>query len=249
MKKILVLLVFAFPMALAAQDNQPREDTAAMIIDRYMSILNYDALPHDSLLVLETFITYPQTNDTFVMKRWYMWPQMMRVEIWRGQEQHGGLCTNGHDRYRKFIKSLGYWQDIDADQFYDNLHGYDFRGPLYNWRINGTQLDYQGKVKAPGGQMLESVLVNTPGMFYRYYMFQPDGLLALIVETEEIDSKKSASFDEVHIEWKCMHEYKLLGKSLFPSQESFMRRGTLTVMETSAHFEARNELLFNIDKR
>ena len=247
MKKIL-LLAMLLPTLVAAQDHLLREDTAARLVDRYLDILNIDALPHDSLLVLETQITVVGTTDTFLMRRWYSWPQMLRLEVWHGDDMHGGLCTNGTSRYRSYNRSLGYWIDVEPERFYDGMVGYDFRGPLYNWRTANLQLSYKGKVQVTGGRVLESVRVESPNLFTRYYMFEPNGLLAIIIETDEMEGKRNEQSEKLRIEWKCMHEYLSVGSTVLPRLESFLRNGELTVLETKARLEPRRDIIFNSDR-
>ena len=48
MKKTILLFLCLLPVAMHAQD------TAQAIVDRYLSLLNYEDLPKDSLLVIAT---------------------------------------------------------------------------------------------------------------------------------------------------------------------------------------------------
>ena len=224
-----------------------QKDTAAAIVDRYITLLGHDRLSQDSVLAMVTTITSPGSQDTFVMKRWFMPPRMMRVEVWHGKELQTGLCTNGKDRYRIFFPEKGYWEDRPDYAFYEKIENYDFRGPLYNWRAHGLTLTYKGVTKAKGVE-LQTVIVEGPGMYTRHYMFEPSGLLSVIIETDEIDTVEYGRSDEPHTEWKIEHEYMELGTaSLLPKEESFMRGGVLTVLRTEAWFEPRQTLLFNKD--
>ncbi len=221
-------------------------DTAARIVDRYLEMLGNDRWPADSLLVMETLVTSPGTADTFVMKRWYATPQMMRVEVWLNDTLQMGLCTNGSNRYRKYVHSLGYWVDVSSIHFYDRLIGYDFRGPLYGWRTQGAVLTYKGPATVLGKEGLQAVRVDVPERYARYYFFEPSGLMSMVVETTELGDLYQDT-EMSHIDWKFVHEYQQVGSSLLPKQESFLRDGKLTVMETAAHFEKRNTLIFNQD--
>lgn len=248
-RKILAMMVLLLPVALHGQGLGTNADSAARVVDRYIGMLNYEALPPDSMLTMRTVITVGEGNDTFTLLRWFVPPLMMRLEVWGGKRLHTALCTNGKDRYRLYKPDLGYWVDLDPAVFYERLVGYDFRGPLYNWRAHGAQLEYKGFTTAMGGHTLETVLVDAPGQYKRYYFFEPTGLLSVIVETDEIDVEEYKQSDMTRIEWKCIHEYMQVGESLLPKQESFMRKGVLTVEETEAHFEAIKPLLFNADRR
>lgn len=248
-KKTIIALLAVLPMAAAGQGVETNADTAARIVDRYVGMLNYGALPSDSVLTMRTVVTVGDQGDTFVMLRWFVPPQMMRLEVWKGKRLHAALCTNGKDRYRQYKPDLGYWVTVEKVGFYERLVGYDFRGPLYNWRAHGASLKYKGLTTAMGGHRLETVEVEAPGQYKRYYFFEPTGLLSVIVETDEIDVDEYKKSDLTRIEWKCFHEYLQIGESLLPKQESFLRQGMLTVEETEAHFEPFDALLFNIDRR
>lgn len=248
MKKVLSIALLALlPSLLAAQDHLLRPDTAAMLVDRYLRILNADGLPADSTLELVTTVTTSGNTDTFTIRRWYAAPQMHRVEVWHGRQLQTAFCSNGKDRYRLYKPDLGYWVDITPDAFYDRLSGYDFRGPLHGWRAQNAHLTYKGAVNVSGKGTLHSVFAEMPGHYSRYYLFEPTGLLAVIIETGEMDTTEFKPFEASRIEWKCMHEYQQVGPSIVPKQESFMRRGQLTVMETTARLVRRETLVFNQD--
>lgn len=243
MRRLFALLVL---LSLAPFSRGQAVDTAAQIVDRYLEMLGNDRWPADSLLVMETVITSPGSADTFMMKRWFLPPQMMRVEVWLNDTLQTGLCSNGSDRYRKYVPSLGRWEDVASIHFYARLMGYDFRGPLYGWRTQGAVLTYKGPATVLGREGLQAVKVEVPERFARYYFFEPSGLMAMVVETEELDDLHR-DIDRTHIDWKFVHEYQQVGRSMLPKQESFLRDGKLTVLETTAHFKPRNTLIFNQD--
>lgn len=233
-------------LALAPALRGQTADTAVQIVERYLELLGNDRWPADSLLVMKTVITSPQSGDTFVMKRWFMPPQKHRIEVRLNDTLQTAYCGNGSDRFRKYIPSLGYWQDIPSYQFYTELAGYDFRGPLHGWRAQGATLTYEGPATVMGRHGLEAVKVEVPDRYVRHYFFEPSGLMSMIVETAELDSLYRDRYS-VHIDWKFIHEYQQVGRSLLPKQESFMRQGKLTVMETEAYFEPAKTLIFNQD--
>lgn len=240
---LISLLLALLPLAATAQT-----DTAAMIVDRYEELLGPERLPQDSMLTMVTTITSPGSQDTFIMKRWYVPPLMMRVEVWYKDKMQTGLCTNGKNRYRIYSPKKGFWEDKLDYRFYEELEGYDFRGPLHNWRAKGMTLSYKGITRAKGDHELLTVTVEGPKMYTRHYMFEPTGLLAVIIETDELDTTEYHSNGEPHTEWKIMHEYMPIGpSSLLPKEESFMRGGVLTIMQTEAWMEPKQTLLFNKD--
>lgn len=240
---LLIALLALLPLTAKGQ-----VDTAARIVDNYQELLGADRLPKDSMLTMVTTITSPGSHDTFIMKRWYIAPLMMRVEVWLNDTMQTGLCTNGKDRFRIFDPAKGYWEEKKDYQFYEKIEGYDFRGPLHNWRAKGLTATYKGITRAKGDHELQTVTVAGPGVYTRHYMFEPTGLLAVIIETDELDTVEYHSVGEPHTEWKIMHEYMEVGpSSLLPKEESFLRGGVLTIMQTEAWFEPKKTLLFNKD--
>lgn len=243
MKRIFALLIL---LAMAPAMRGQAVDTATRIVERYLDMLGSDRWPTDSMLVMKTVITSPQSTDTFVMKRWYMPQQRHRIEVWLGDTLQTAFCGNGSDRFRKYNPSLGYWEDIPSYYFYTELGGYDFRGPLHGWRAQGATLTYEGMATVVGRKGLEAVKVEVPERYARHYFFEPSGLMSVIVETDELDSLYRDRYN-TRIDWKFIHEYQQVGRCLLPKQESFMRQGKLTVMETEAYLEPANTLIFNQD--
>lgn len=234
-------------LALAPLAATGQKDTAAAIVDRYVELLGYGRLPQDSMLTMVTTITSPGSADTVVMKRWFMPPLMMRVEVWQDGALQEAFCTNGKDRYRIYDRKQEYWTEYKDYIFYERVQPYDFRGPLYNWRSQGLTVSYKGVTTAKDHK-LETVTVEGPGYYTRHYMFEPTGLLAVIMETDEIDTAEYRRSEESHIEWKIEHEYMEVAPGvLLPKEESFMRHGRLTVLRTEAWLEPRQALLFNKD--
>lgn len=236
-------------LALASLTATGQKDTAEAIVDRYVELLGYTRLPQDSMLTMVTTVTSPGTADTFVMKRWFVPPLMMRVEVWHGDTLTNAFCTNGKSRYRIYDRKKELWTAYDDYIFYEKIVPYDFRGPLYNWRAQGLTLSYKGITKAKGDHELQTVTVEGPGYYTRHYMFEPSGLLAVIIETDEIDTVEYRRYEDGHIDWKIEHEYMEVAPGvLLPKEESFMRLGVLTVLRTEAWLEPRQTLLFNKDK-
>ncbi|MBR6844278.1 MAG: hypothetical protein IKM79_04160 [Bacteroidales bacterium] len=241
MKKILIAIML-LPMAAWAQVDS----TSARIVDRYLDILNIDALPQDSMLVLTTTITSTGSNDTVVMQRWYQSLHMFRVEVKGSTGLQTALCGNGKNRYRGYLEGMG-WGDMTSTAFYNHLIAFDFRGPLHGWRAKNLIMSYAGKVNVEQREeKLDAVRVEVEGSYTRLYLFEPSGLLGVIVELDEaLDSSRVTR--ESHIEWKCEHEYGMIGETLLPTLESFMRDNRLTILRTEMHFEPRNDKLFNHD--
>jgi len=213
-------------------------------------MLNYDALPTDSMLVLETTVTFHGSNDTFIMKRWFATPTMMRLEVYHGDTLTTGLCTNGGARHREYSHHNQWWNESDHNTFHRKMDAYDFRGPLYNWQLHGIKLSYMGTAELKG-QPLQVVRAQQEQAYTRYYMFEEQSGLMVLMQEKDDDSTFTTPLLQAlavkPIDYKVVHEYSPAGASLIMSEESYMRDGLLTFMHTKAHFEPRNNLLFNQD--
>ena len=242
MKRFALALTLLLPLAAAAQSDS----TAIRIVDRYLKIMNIDAMPADSMLVATTEIVYPISGDTFTMQRYYATPQMHRIEVRKTDGSlQTGLYGNGSDTYKAYTDKYRQWVSVTTESFYSRLGGFDLRGPLYNWRSANAYLVYRGKTSYKG-QQLDAVHYSAPGFFGRLYLFEPSGLLSAIIEDDTVNDGYNALLD-AHIDWKCIHEYDYVGPMLLPTVESFMRQNTLTIMRTRMRLEKRDNSLFNHD--
>lgn len=244
MKKTFLILALLLPLAAAAQDS------AEAVVQRYLKLLNYEALPADSLLVMETTVSFHGSDDTYTLRRLYAVPNMMRVEVWHGDTLTNGYSTNGGSRHREYSRALGWWNDAEHSIFHKRIDSYDFRGPLYRWRERGIKLTYMGGATTKG-ERLQVVRAEMADNYTRYYMFeQQSGLLVLMQERDEDTTNTNTVLKALRprpIDYEVIHEYLPVGESLVPSEMSYMRDGLLTIMRTSARFEPRNDLLFNKD--
>lgn len=242
MKRLVLTLILALPLAVAAQSDS----AAVRIVERYLAIMNIDAMPADSMLVATTQIVYPITGDTLTMRRLYAAPHMFRVEVRDADGKlQTGLCGDGISHYRAYSTHAMQWRSITRESYFSRLGGFDLRGPLYDWRNENAYLTYRGATEYKG-QRLDVVHFSAPGYFGRLYMFEPSGLLSVILEEDSVDDGYHALLD-AHIDWKCVHEYAHVGPLLIPSIESFMREKTLTVLHTEAHLEKRDNDQFRQD--
>lgn len=247
MKRLVILLVL-LPLGLRAQTK----DSAELIVERYLKMLNFEALPQDSTLVMESTITFHGSTDTFTMRRWYAPPTMMRVEVWHDDQLSEGYCTNGSSRHREYMRRMKWWDDVDHSVFHQKIDAFDFRGQLYNWQVRGVKLSYRGEVNYKG-QQLQVVRAEQADVYTRYYMFEKrSGLLVIVQEKDEREKNDAiqvalAQLKVSPMEYEVIHEYLPAGMSLVPSQVSYMRDDLLTIMQTTLHFEPRNNLLFNQD--
>ncbi len=242
MKGKIALLLLLIPMWIQAQDS------AQMVVNRYLELLNYEALPKDSMLVMETTITFRESLDTFTMHRYFQSPGMMRVEVWYGDSLTEAFCTNGSTRHRIYSPSQEWWDDYPHEEFHSRIQPYDFRGPLYAWKGFDIKLTWLGMSNVDGHR-LQTVKTEQKDHYNRIYFFDPQsGLLVLIMEEDAMpEGSYKSPLAEPPIDFKFIHEYMPVGASLIPSQESYRRKGDLTIMQTVFSLKPRNDLLFNQD--
>ena len=237
MKQTLTFLLLLLPV-LACSQQLPGsgDDSSAAVVDRYLRMMNIEGYHADSMLVMETAVTVFGSSDTLWLRRWFAPANKHRVELWYQGKLTEGMISNGEDKFLLYDTKKKKWTSTKPGEVVPKLSGYDFRGPLYMWRWNGTHLTWNGMSELKG-QPVKVVKASRPGMYDRYYMFEAgSGLLTLVMETDAYDST-AAPMKESHIEWKSCHEYLPVGNHLVPSQESFMRNKKLTILSTTAHME------------
>lgn len=217
------------------QENRPivtatNSDTAKAIVDNFLRALNYEALPADSMLYIESSIfDFNDRSDTLVMKRWFMPPHNHRVEIWEHGNIQLGYLTNGTDNARRYDTVKHRWQKIDLATYYDNGFAYDFHSPLYSWRTNGTELHYLGKWELHGVKVYK-VHAETPSMYARDYLFDIDnGLLFFVIEYSTVFGGEEDPYHR-NVDWRAFTDYIHIGKSLLPYTESYKQNGHVTVI-------------------
>lgn len=246
---LFLLVVSLMSTTLHGQDHLLAvRDSAEVVVERYLQLLNFDKLPADSLLVIETTVTFPNVTDSVFMKRWYMPGGHFRVEVHQNGKLLTGLVSNGKDRFGRYNRRDATWEKIHVEELEESLLGYDFRGPLYDWRGKNAELTWEGYGTVKD-QRLQVVKVSCPGFYDRHYMFEPEsGLLVLVVETDIMPGiSEKAPLNQNHIDWKAIHEYQPLGTSLLVTQESFARNGQLTILTSTVRFEPADESIFNRD--
>ena len=243
MKRTIIALLLLLP-AMAFGQLSEADDTAATVVERYLRLLNVEGYSEDSMLVMETTVTVYGSDDTLTLRRWFSPARKHRVEVWHKGQLQDGLIGNNEDVFLHYNAATKRWEKLGEREFFSQVAGYDFRGPLYLWRWSNTKLTWNGITEVEG-KPLQVVKASRPGLYDRFYMFEPSsGLLTLIVETEEYVGKNEP-LKESHVEWKCCHEYLPVSNHLVPSLESFMRDGKLTILSTTAHLEPIRPRFFN----
>ena len=123
MKKLLYIVTLML-IALPAQSQSAlsNADTAALIIGRHYEITDYDAIPKDSMLFIESHIVYQdQPKDTLLMRRWYVWPNRFRLEITRQDSLLTGYRNDGKDEYMKYDYRKDDWAPVNINYYYNLL--------------------------------------------------------------------------------------------------------------------------------
>ena len=245
MKRLVLLLALVgVTLTAFAQNHQYIPDTATLIVDRYLRALNVEAQKTDSMLYVETVtVCREHPGDTMFMKRWFLPPQCMRAEVFEKGRRVVGYRSNGKDVYREFKK--GKWSTISPSEFLTLASGYDFRGPLYNWRINGIDLTYEGEWLF-NNQPVYRVLVQDIFRYDRHYLFDKSNYLMFLADeippTEEKAKREQAA---APIEWRAIHEYLPVGEMLLPSVESYQVNGELFIVYHTYRYLPVDMRLFN----
>ncbi|MDY5969749.1 MAG: hypothetical protein SPJ13_07050 [Bacteroidales bacterium] len=217
-----MMLSSFFACALHAQEETQVKDSGTIVIENYFAKVNVDNVPADSMLYIESFsVNIHQPVDTVFMRRWFGGRNQARVEMTYQGRLVDGLQSDGDNIFRAYDSVKQQWTDIKREQYYDKMC-YDYRGPLYNWRINGAAVYYQG-VWDFQGHSVYRVFVMQPGRYDRNYLFEKEtGLLFFIDEQDSHDENMRKS-RQGHVAWRAYHEYAPLNGALYVSEESFMK--------------------------
>lgn len=247
MKKLAFLaLLLLGTMAASAQ----KADTARMVVNRYLSLMNLDAaLRSDSVLFVETAIVQRDNpKDTVWMRRWYVKPNLARVELWRKGKLSFGIYGNGKGKYRHYEAQKKVWLDAQEDSYLDVASAYDFRTPLYFSRTNGMEMEYKGEWNYNSNEV-QRILVSDPVRYDRYYLFEKKSGLLFLIQELDSHSEDMATGDAHKVDWRAYHEYVPFGTfSLLPSVESYQADGIVTFQHHTYRYLPLDLNLFNNDR-
>lgn len=246
-KNLLIFALLAITAVGQAQNHLYTVDSAKMVLDKYLSLLNYGIISNDSTLFIESSIVNQQKpGDTVFMRRWFTMPNYYRIEVWHHDSLQTGYAGDGNLHFRTFNKSNQMWQDIAANKYYDEIEGYDFHGPLYRWKTAGIDISFAGTWTF-NGHPVYRLYVKDPHRFYRYYLFEKEtGLLFYVDEQNEHD-EDSKPLDTIHVQWRAYNEYIPVGKQLFISTESYLYDNQVTVLHHKYRFLKRDMEPFYVD--
>ncbi|MBQ4376585.1 MAG: hypothetical protein II793_02680 [Bacteroidales bacterium] len=244
MKRLLYISILFIATTIMAQPNPP--DSAEWVVGRYMSLMNYEAVPRNEMLFIEsTAMPRYAGGDTAIVKRWYTGFSSCRIEVWQKGQLIEGWHNYEHKIFRKYDSQKKQWVDASEIHYYDHTIGYDFRGPLYKRATNGSFMLYGGIATFEGNKVYK-VMVTAPGMFDRdYYFEQRSGLLFLIIE-KETSYGEERNDGEGRLEWRSIDEYLPLGETLIVSKETYQQNGLRT---TTTHKPTLMEVNLDIFKK
>lgn len=236
------LLVLFASICTQAQNHLYTADSAAIVMDRFVTRQNLDAFKADSILYIETTIlnNAQGKRDTLRMRRWAAARSCYRTEVWIDTVQRVGLCSDGLHHRGLNGKTLR-WDSISAEKFYHYHSGYDFRGHLYYWKTSGLEMEYKGLWNWPGGGRAHRIFVRQPTRFDRNYLFEEgSGLLFFI---QDLPTHKEEVQDSVHADWRAVREYVPVGGMLLPSVEEY-QAGLMrtTVIHSYRYLPLRKEI-------
>ncbi len=223
-------------------------DSAEAVIARFMTLMNYEALPHDSILLIEsTIVTRNAPHDTCKMRRWYGYPHNVRIEVWMHDTLYEGYHNNGIKYYRKYDYKQKMWIDASDIHYNDMTQAYDYRGPLYNRHNKGYEISYAGEYTF-NNHKIYRISVSSPETYDRMYLFEKtSGLLFLCTESTTIQGKNSKDIGDNHIDWRAYEEYLPLHESLIMSSESYQHHNTVTFARHIPRLIPMNKNIFKYD--
>lgn len=246
MKKFFSILLFALLFASASwgQNQLSNADSARLIIDKYLEILRHDAIKADSMLYIESIVvSRSNTDDTCVLKRWYLAPNCYRVELWNRDTLLFGLMTDGLTIHKRITKDEKRWEDISISEFMDLFPGYDFHGPFAHYKVLGWDIRYEGIWNFNGHEVYK-IFVQAPHYYDRYYLFEKESNLLFLIDEQETLEPNTYVQDSSHVDWRAYHEYTPLGFALFPSIESYQIDGEITTIFSNIRYVAKDEKIF-----
>lgn len=242
MKKSLLLLVMTGLMAsLSAQipkDATPADTTrAAQIIDKYLSMVNFENYKTDSILyVVSKVVERNHPKDTMYIYRWYQGSRKVRYEMWQQGKLEDGYYGDGVNVFRKFRESVREWAQITAESFYSGVMALDIRGSLYDWRVKGAEACYAGSITYEGIPV-DRVFVSCPYYYDRYYYFEKSsGLLFLVTEDDHVYDKGTAPYNDERVDWRAWNDFTPMRNFMLPGVESYQHEGSIVTIHNSFQY-------------
>ena len=228
---------------LASGQASTSEHKADSIVDAFYRTLNLEALRSDSLLYVESHIIPRGQTDTLIMRRWAGPRQRRRVELWYQGQLQMCLFSDGRTYFDHYRDDEG-WKSVNAEKYYDEIQAYDIYGPLYQWRIRGEELTYEGIAWYNEKPVVRIGARNSSHYDRHYYFEQGSKLLFLYTESDSINGEPLSIPTQNRVDWHAYHEYQPLGEVLLPAVESYQHKNNITLIFHKARYVANDERIF-----
>ena len=218
---------------------QITKDSAAIVINRYLSNLGHDSLNWQTIDI-KSIITFSDGNDTIIMERRFAFPEYSFVKLSRQGKVFFGLYSDNTE-FLQYDTARRSWDVTSESDYLRMLAGYDIRGPLWNWENIVTSAKYHG-ISTLEGNKVYRVAVSDPLRGDREYLFeQTSGNLFLTVELPTERKNKTTNPD---VDWRAIHEYTPVGGFLFPTLESYQSKGVITIIASKIQLRPFNKTDF-----
>lgn len=204
-------------------------DSAVMVVERYLDILNYKALSNDSTLHITCAITKRSTPaDTLYMHHWHAAPEYYMTEIVYKGRRLLAYYRDGYGTFQRYNKETRQWDKLSEMDYEREASAYDFHSPLYEWESGGITLRYDGEWDYNGHRVYR-VYAQAKTRHDRYYIFEKQsGLLFFI---DELDTRNGTAVEGNNIDqidWRAYEEYQPIGNCIMPSIEVYQQNGDIT---------------------
>ncbi len=202
---------------------QSTTDSAAIVINRYLSNLGHDSLNWQTVDI-KSVITFSDGNDTIMMERRFAFPEYSFVKLSRKGKVFFGLYSDNTE-FLMYDTARHSWDVTSESDYLRLLAGYDIRGPLWNWENMSILAEYRGTSDLEGNRVYR-VRVHDPLRGDREYLFEKTtGNLFLTIELPHEEQKPA-------VDWRAIHEYTPIGGFLFPTLESYQYKGVITIISS-----------------
>lgn len=239
MKRVRLYFALFLPLLCVTATAQTQHDSAAIVINRYLSNLGYDSLNWQTIDI-KSVITFSDGNDTIIMERRFAFPEYSYVKISHKGETMFGLYSTGEE-FLMYDTARRSWDVTSESDYLKMLAGYDIRGPLWNWENMVTSAQYRG-ISTLEGNKVYRVAVSDPLRGDREYLFEKtSGNLFLTVELPTERKNKTTNPD---VDWRAIHEYTPVGGFLFPTLESYQSKGVITIIASKIQLKPFNKTDF-----
>lgn len=250
-KTIFILLVLFFACNIQAQEDSIKDalrKQGERIVDKYISIINFQREKTDSIMYVESYIVARNhPKDTMKIYRWYMQPRFMRMEIWQDGKIEDGFYTDNVSIFRRFHSGQRAWMDLAQDNFYNYVLSMDIRGALYEWRSKGAEITYAGEYNLDGHQV-DRVYVICPGFFDRHYFFEKEsGMLFMLTEERHTYTDGEINPKAVVVDWRAWNEFTPYHGFFLPTVESYQAEGEVVVIHHKYKYIPKQGNIFTDD--